>query len=344
MPDAVLLPNRKVLALNGSSRGHADNGANPVWEAELYDPDTNTWTTMAEMSVPRLYHATALLLPDGRVMTAGTDVLWNPDPFHEAEKRVEIFSPPYLFQGPRPSISNAPAEAAYGSEFTIGTPDAGEIDEVALLRCGSTTHSFNSDQRYVGLAIASDQGGELRVKAPPNGYVAPPGYYMLFLLRHGVPSTAHFIRIGASVLARGPATARRPPYVRLLWGRRLIRDPRTGIPLPVPIDPENCPICRVVLVDPGAAVTDVRIAGGRVEAIAVDRGEIRVFDLAHNAVPIEFRVERTKRPGEFGGLAGVERIRRERGTIHGLVIEGGKVRALIGGTGKLPEAEVQRPV
>jgi hypothetical protein len=164
---------------------------------------------------------------------------------------------------------------------------------------------------------------------------------MLFVLRQGVPSTAHFIRIG-SVLARGLGAARRPPYVKLLWGRRLIRDPRTGIPLPVPIDPENCPICRVVLVDPGAAVTDVRIAHGRVEAIAVDRGEIRAFDLEHNAVPIEFRVERTKRPGEFGGLAGVERIRSERGTIHGLVIEGGKVRALIGGTGKLPEA--QRPV
>jgi hypothetical protein len=62
--------------------------------AEIFNPRTERWTTVSMMSVPRLYHATAILLPDGRVLTAGTDEMWNPDPFHEAELRLEIFSPP----------------------------------------------------------------------------------------------------------------------------------------------------------------------------------------------------------------------------------------------------------
>ena len=90
MPDSVLLPTGKVLVMNGSSTGKADAGANPVYAVELYDPDGDTWTSMASMAVPRLYHSTALLLPDGRVMTAGSDSAWNPDPFHSSELRVEI--------------------------------------------------------------------------------------------------------------------------------------------------------------------------------------------------------------------------------------------------------------
>jgi hypothetical protein len=197
MPDAVLLPDGKVLVMNGSSRGHADNGANPVWEAEMYDPQANTWTDMAPMSVPRLYHATALLLPDGRVMTAGTDSVWNPDPFHTAETRVEIFSPPYLSRGPRPTISAAPATVLYGSQFAIGTPEAAAVTTVALMRCGTSTHSFNPDQRHVGLRIVSRSSASITVEAPPNGNVAPPGQYMLFILRDGVPSVARFVKVKA---------------------------------------------------------------------------------------------------------------------------------------------------
>ena len=84
----------------------------------------------------------------------------------------------------------------YGSSYTVQTPDASSVTSVSLLRCGSTTHSFNSDQRYVGLAITGRGGASLTVQAPPDGFVAPPGYYMLFLLRHGVPSVAHLAHVG----------------------------------------------------------------------------------------------------------------------------------------------------
>jgi hypothetical protein len=197
MPDSVLLPDGKVLVINGSSTGYADNGANPVYEAEIYDPVTDIWTTVCPMTVPRLYHATAILLPDGRVMTAGTDSMWNPDPFHEAQLRLEIFSPPYLFRGPQPVISVAPDEINYDSEFEIRISDSARmISNVALLRCGSVTHSFNSDQRYIGLQIIRRGRKRLTLRAPPDGYVAPPGYYMLFILNDaGVPSVAKFVRL-----------------------------------------------------------------------------------------------------------------------------------------------------
>ena len=196
MPDAVLLPDGKVLVMNGSSTGFADNGANPVFETEIYDPVANTWTQLAGMTVPRLYHSTALLLPDGRVLTAGSDSMWNPGPFHVNQLRVELFSPPYLFAGPRPEQSGTPTQVTWGQDFDVSSPQAASIDAVSMMRCGSATHSFNSDQRMVGITIKSRNGNDLTLQAPPDGFVAPPGFYMLFLLQNGVPSTARFIRLG----------------------------------------------------------------------------------------------------------------------------------------------------
>jgi hypothetical protein len=195
MPDSVLLPDGKVLVVNGSSSGFSDNGANPVFETELYDPEADAWSPMARMSVPRLYHSGALLLPDGRVMTCGSDSMWNPGPFHVNQLRLEMFSPPYLFAGPRPLILNSPPEVGYGNLFEVETEDAATVDTVTLVRCGSTTHSFNPDQRLVGIEIVTRTGTSLTLQAPPDGFVAPPGYYMLFLLRGGVPSVARFVRL-----------------------------------------------------------------------------------------------------------------------------------------------------
>jgi hypothetical protein len=196
MPDAVLLPDGTVFVANGSSTGFADNGANPVYHAELYDPANNSWGSACTMTVPRLYHATALLQPDGRVLTAGTDSQWNPDPFHHSELRVERYSPPYLFRGPRPVIQQSPSELAWNDTATISVFGA-PVTTACLIRCGSTTHSFNSDQRYVGLTITSQQTGSITVRTPPDGFVAPPGYYMLFVLTAaGVPSVAPIVQLG----------------------------------------------------------------------------------------------------------------------------------------------------
>ena len=112
------------------------------------------------------------------------------------EPSVEFYSPPYLFRGPRPTISAAPRAIRYGTSFWIATPDAAHIASVALMRPGSVTHAFNEDQLFVPLAFTPGIGG-LTIQAPATGNVAPPGYYMIFIVdANGVPSMAPFASVG----------------------------------------------------------------------------------------------------------------------------------------------------
>jgi hypothetical protein len=140
------------------------------------------------MVTPRLYHSTALLLPDGKVLLAGGGR------FGVNQFSAEVFSPPYLFKGPRPTITSAPATLQYNTTFTVGTPN-GASAKISLLRLGAVTHSFNFDQRFLQLEIQGVVSGGLSVRAPANANLAPPGYYMLFLVNsNGVPSVAKIVQ------------------------------------------------------------------------------------------------------------------------------------------------------
>jgi hypothetical protein len=186
----TLLPDGSVLTTGGGSTKDGVNYANSVLAAELWSPVTKTWSTMSSMQVGRLYHGTAVLLLDGRVLVAGSGRA-GPEPQFSAE----IYSPPYLFKGPRPTISSIPAEATYGSTFFMGSPDASAITSVTLLRISAATHAFNMDQRFLRLNFSQTAGG-LNVVAPASGNVAPPGYYVLYGLNSaGVPSVGAVIRI-----------------------------------------------------------------------------------------------------------------------------------------------------
>jgi hypothetical protein len=145
------------------------------------------------MTTPRLYHSIALLLPDGRVAVGGGGRFGG---LPETDQlTIEIFSPPYLFYGLRPTITTAPSTATYGATFPVQTPDGASIASVVLLKPGSVTHSFNGEQRYVPLSFTRSAGG-LSVRAPANANLAPPGYYMLFIVNStGVPSVAKFVSI-----------------------------------------------------------------------------------------------------------------------------------------------------
>jgi hypothetical protein len=192
----VLLPDGKVLAVGG---GRGGTYANPVLQSELFDPATGTWSAMASQQAPRVYHSTAVLLPDGRVLSAGHDN-------GSLQTTAEIFSPPYLFKGPRPRIAGAPSSVGFGDRFTVSTPDARSIARVALLRPDSVTHSLNQDQRYEDLAFSVADDNTLSVTAPAGGNEAPPGPYMLFLLSGaGVPSVASFVDVAVSAPPRPPA-------------------------------------------------------------------------------------------------------------------------------------------
>lgn len=189
--NATLLADGTVLVTGGSSSSGFNNGTNAVFTGELWNPVTETWSTMASMQVPRLYHSTALLLPDGRVLSAGGG---RPAATATTDnENAEVFSPPYLFKGVRPTLSSAPATVGYGEPFFIGTPDA--IASVTLVRLSSVTHAFNMNQRFNRLSFTPAAGGVLAT-APANANLAPPGHYMLFILSgNGVPSVAKIIQL-----------------------------------------------------------------------------------------------------------------------------------------------------
>ena len=196
--NAVLLPDRTVFVTGGSLKQESEPLAR--LQPEIYDPATNAWTVMASSTVARLYHSTALLLPDGRVLAAGgnpeggTHVQWDQDP--EEEMRLEIFSPPYLFKGNRPIVTAAPANCTYGETIRIDSPQAANIRWVSLVAPGVTTHSFDMNQRLVDFEIVDRLATSLRARAPSNINVAPPGWYMLFLVdTSGVPSVAEWIHV-----------------------------------------------------------------------------------------------------------------------------------------------------
>jgi hypothetical protein len=197
--NSVLLPDHTVFVTGGSLKQEDEPLAR--LQAEIYDPATDDWTLTAASRVPRLYHSTALLLPDGRVVAAGgnpeatTLVPWDQDPIHE-EMRLEIFSPPYLFRGPRPTITGVSTEWKYGQTFQINSSDAGSIRWASLLRNCVTTHSFDGSQRLVDLDIDAQAGGIVTVTITNNPNIAPPGWYMLFLVNNnGIPSMASWVHL-----------------------------------------------------------------------------------------------------------------------------------------------------
>jgi len=194
-----------VLVTGGGRTANGADVADAVHEAEIWSPVTETWRTVASMQSPRLYHSTALLLPDGRVLAAGGGRFNGND-----QLNAEIYSPPYLFKGPRPTIESVPTNIQYGSNFFVSTSNALSITSVSLIRAGAATHDYNQTQRFMNLGFDQAPGG-LNVQAPVNGNLAPPGYYLLSIVdSNGVPSVARFVKLSAA-----PVSDSQPPSVSI---------------------------------------------------------------------------------------------------------------------------------
>ena len=262
--NGTILPDGTVLVTGGTRGGGAPGTAEafndldpgqPVHIAELWDPKTGQWTMLAAENADRCYHSTAVLLPDGTVLSAGggefilnegtpQQVANNPQDTHDD---AQVFSPPYLFKGPRPQITSAPDSVTYGDTFGIGTAQPGQIATISLIRLSSVTHSFNAGQR-ISFLPAQIAGGTLTATAPPNANVCPPGHYMLFIVNlQGVPSVAKIIQVSAPVAAAAqvreaaqpgaaaagaPAPRDRPPRTPSPCGPRYA--PRPAAPAPWP--------------------------------------------------------------------------------------------------------------
>jgi len=196
--NATVLPDGQVLATGGTQGGGFVNisQANAVKAAEVWNPKTGQWTTLASNSVMRIYHSVSLLLPDGSVLHgASGDAMATPTVAVPPERNHEIFQPPYLFKGARPTISSAPSSVSYGETFSVATPNAAQITEVRWIRLGSVTHAFDASQQANTLSFVVN-GGNVEVTAPALPRQAPPGHYLLFVLnRNGVPSAGKIIRV-----------------------------------------------------------------------------------------------------------------------------------------------------
>ncbi|TPX30509.1 hypothetical protein SmJEL517_g05941 [Synchytrium microbalum] len=230
MPDAVLMPDGKIAYLNGGAYGYAGGSAGfgvaryPVHGIDIFDPlqpSGSRWTRGPNATVDRLYHSTAVLMPDGRVVAAGSEEQnWNDvyqfgiqnitadgeiysncafyvnctDPF---EYRIEAYSPAYLdprflsSNTPAPVITSAPKIITHGSTFYIGlSTNPFDVNMVSFIRYSAVTHNTNTDQRFIELRILSKNGTHIQVQLPSNPNLAPPGNWMLFCLSSGRPGVA----------------------------------------------------------------------------------------------------------------------------------------------------------
>ncbi|HEU0103137.1 MAG TPA: galactose oxidase-like domain-containing protein [Mycobacteriales bacterium] len=188
---AVLLPDRTVLVTGGADMEEMADHASP--HAEVFDAATQTWSPAAASRVPRLYHSVALLVPDGRVITAGS----NPARKNE-ELRIEVFSPAYLFRGDRPTVTLAAAQGGYGQsvQAVVTTAAATAVGSVSLVRPGAATHSCDNEQRLVDLPFTAAADGSLTLQLPAGPTLAPPGWYLVFAVDdRGVPSHGSWFRL-----------------------------------------------------------------------------------------------------------------------------------------------------
>jgi hypothetical protein len=198
--NATLLADGSVFVNGGNTSGVNFDDTTSVYSSELWNPTTGTWQLGAVAQKPRNYHAVSLLLPDGRVWTGGGGGCGTCAVNHQ---NTEMYYPPYLFKkdgsgllADRPRVTFAPSTMTYTQSYTLYTPSPTTIQKVALVGLGSVTHAFNMNQRYVPLTIATRTSNTLSVTSPANANLAPPGYYLLFVIDlSGVPSVGRFVQV-----------------------------------------------------------------------------------------------------------------------------------------------------
>jgi hypothetical protein len=199
----TVLPDGSVLATGGfAGSSFFFDFKTAVYFVERWNPRTGRWSIGAPMRKLRGYHSIALLLPDGRVLSAGGGICGQCQGNY-LEKNAEVYSPPYLFKtdgsgrlAARPEITSAPDEIVPGEQFDVRVKWFGSLKSMSLIRLGAVTHSTNMDQRYIPLEFSQGHSGRVSVLAPTNNNIAPPGHYMLFACpTNGAPSIAKIVKV-----------------------------------------------------------------------------------------------------------------------------------------------------
>jgi hypothetical protein len=209
--DTIILPGGNLLTVNGAYdiRDYGFGALNPNADLKYRQIETRDatgkWTLGPVQRLPRGYHSNAVLLPDGRVMVTGDELqqlasntdINNPN----SNGTIEIYEPPYLFQGPRPDLNTVPdGPIGYSEIFSVGSAAPTEVTKAVLIAPTTSTHAVNTSQRYLDLEIVNRSLTKLSLKAPASGAAATPGKYMLFLLNaRGVPSMAKWVQLNPNV-------------------------------------------------------------------------------------------------------------------------------------------------
>lgn len=197
-PGGSILPDDTVF-VSGGSGDYRGRSASNILKAQIYDAKKGTFRRVADPTVGRNYHSGTLLLPDGRVMIFGSDSLYGdadntkPGVF---EKRIEIYTPPYLYNGSRPELGKGPTTVRRGASATFVTGDAAHVRTARLMRPSAVTHVTDVDQRSIALGVKKDGKDRITVTVPGNRSLVPSGWYMLFVTdEKGTPSEAEWIKV-----------------------------------------------------------------------------------------------------------------------------------------------------
>jgi YVTN family beta-propeller protein len=202
--NATILADGKVLATGGSPVWNDMTNAN--YTAEIWDPNTGTWTVGASGQRARLYHSASVLMPDATVLVAGGGA-----PGPQNNTNFEVYYPPYLYDSSgalasRPAISSAPSVIDVGQIFAVDVGSAASISRVVMIKTAAVTHSFNMEQRFVELTFRAS-GNRLMVQSPTRAADAPPGFYMLFVLDDaGTPSVARIVKVNVATVLNPAVT------------------------------------------------------------------------------------------------------------------------------------------
>ncbi|QNE74860.1 DUF1929 domain-containing protein [Streptomyces finlayi] len=197
--NSVIMPDDTVFT-SGGSTDYRGRGASNILKAQFYDPKTNAFQEAAEPTVGRNYHSEALLLPDGRVATFGSDSLYGDKDntkLGKFEQRMEIYTPPSLHgKGERPVIGAGPQDVVRGGSATYEVADPTRIATARLMRPSAVTHTTDVEQRSIELGLKRGKGA-VTVELPDDSTLVPPGWYMLFVTdTDGTPSEAKWVKVG----------------------------------------------------------------------------------------------------------------------------------------------------
>jgi hypothetical protein len=200
--NVTMLPTGEAMVIGGSTVVN-DYSSTGTLTAEVWSPTTNLWRQVANPARPRMYHSVSILMPDGRVLSAGGGRL-SPAP---DQLNMQMYSPGYLFKGPRPTITSLPSTISLGTTMDLVTPQAADIAKVSLVSLASVTHAADWNQHFMQLSFTRS-GDTLTVNTPANANLAPPNYYMVFAVdSFGVPSMAKIVKLGVGSDVTAPAVS-----------------------------------------------------------------------------------------------------------------------------------------